>query len=206
MRTGVREMVRTALLIGSVSLLTSGPTTFAQNGPGRDGPAQTPAGAQERDGQHGFDFDMGSWKIHLSRLEHPLAGSKKWIQFDGTLHAHKIWDGLGNIEEAELNSPSGAIKGLTVRLYNPQTHQWAIYWANSKNGLIDPAPQFGEFKSGRGEFYGQDTFNGKSIYVRYLWTKTDTDTPHFEQSYSDDGGKTWEVNWVTDQTRVPDSH
>ena len=190
MRTGVRGWVRTALWVGALQLLAPGATTLAQT---------QPAG---HDGQHDFDFDMGSWKIHLSRLEHPPAGSKKWIQFDGTLHAHPIWDGLGNIEEVELNSPGGLIKGLTVRLYNLQTRQWTIYWANSKNGSIDPAPQVGQFKNGHGEFYGQDTYNGKPIYVRYLWTRTDTDTPHFEQSYSEDGGKTWEVNWVTDQRRV----
>ena len=197
MRTGVRLWVRTALLAGTLQLLAPEATTLAQTAP-----TQPSAAAQERDGQHDFDFAMGSWKIHLSKLEHALSGSKKWIQFDGTIQAHKIWDGSANIEEVVLNSPSGIIKGLTVRLYNVQTHQWTIYWANSKNGSIDPAPQIGQFKNGLGEFYGQDTYNGKLVYVRYLWSKTDTGTPHFEQSYSNDGGKTWEVNWVTDQTRV----
>jgi hypothetical protein len=176
-------------------LLPSGAPSLAQTG--------SAAAAPERDGQHDFDFEMGNWKAHLRRLDHPLAGSKKWIEFDGTFSAHKIWNGRANIEEVELNSPSGPIEGLTVRLYNPQTHQWAIYWANSKNGSIDPAPQIGQFfKDGHGEFYGQDTYNGKLIYVRYAWSKTDTDTPHFEQAYSIDGGKTWEVNWITDQKRV----
>lgn len=197
MRTGLRGWIRTALLAGSLQLLAPEAATLAQTTPG-----QTAAAVQERDGQHDFDFEMGNWKAHLSRLEHPLAGSRKWIHFDGTFSAHKIWNGRGNIEEVELDSPTGPIEGLTVRIYNPQTHQWTIYWANSKNGTIDSAPQIGQFKNGRGEFYGQDTLNGKLIYVRYVWTKTDTATPHFEQSYSDDGGKTWEVNWVTDQTRV----
>ena len=197
MRTGVRGWVRLGLLAGLLQLLAPEPVTRAQTAPG-----QPAAGRQEPDGQHDFDFSMGSWKIHLSKLEHALSGSKKWIQFDGTIQAHKIWDGSGNIEEVVLNSPSGIIKGLTVRLYNAQTHQWTIYWANSKNGSIDPIPQIGQFKNGQGEFYGQDTYNGKLVYVRFLWSKTDTGTPHFEQSYSDDGGKTWEVNWVTDQTRV----
>jgi hypothetical protein len=157
---------------------------------------------QERDGQRDFDFATGTWKIHLSRLDHPLTGSKKWIEFDGTLVARKLWDGRANVEEVELNSPAGPIEGLTLRLYNPRSRQWNIYWADSKNGVMDTSAQIGQFKNGRGEFYGQDMLDGRLIYVRFVWTKTDSDSPHFEQSYSDDGGKTWEVNWRTDQTRV----
>lgn len=177
-------------------------------------PAQTDSGAtkvgsqtttSERDGQHDFDFALGTWKAHLKRLEHPLTGSSTWVEFDGTFVARKVWDGRATIEEVELNSPGGHIEGLTLRLYSTQTHQWSIYWANSKNGVMDTSPQVGQFKNGRGEFYGTDTLNGKLIYVRFVWTNTNTNTPHFEQSYSDDGGKTWEVNWITDQTRISDA-
>jgi hypothetical protein len=179
-----------------------------------DGPAQTDGDASkvgsqtttsERDGQHDFDFALGNWKAHLRRLERPLTGSKTWVEFDGTFVARKVWDGRAMIEEVELDSPGGHIEGLTLRLYNPQTYQWSIYWANSKNGAMDTSPQVGQFKNGRGEFYGTDTLNGKLIYVRFVWTSTNTNTPHFEQSYSDDGGKTWEVNWMTDQTRISDA-
>ena len=159
----------------------------------------------ERDGQHDFDFALGTWKAHLKRLDHPLTGSKTWVAFDGTFVARNVWNGRAMIEEVELDSPGGHIEGLTLRLYGTQTHQWSIYWANNKNGVMDTSPQVGQFKNGRGEFYGTDTLNGKLIYVRFVWTKTNTDTPHFEQSYSDDGGKTWEVNWVTDQTRTRDA-
>jgi hypothetical protein len=178
------------------------------------GAAQTDSGASkvgsqtttsERDGQHDFDFALGSWKAHLKRLEHPLTGSKAWVEFDGTFVARKVWDGRAMIEEVELNSPGGHIEGLTLRLYNAQTHQWSIYWANSKNGAMDPSPQVGQFENGRGEFYGTDTLNGKLIYVRFVWTNTNSNTPHFEQSYSDDGGKNWEVNWITDQTRTTEA-
>ena len=174
-------------------------------------PAVTPtesggakATAAERDGQHDFDFEVGRWNIHLKRLQDRLAGSTTWIEFDGTSATRKVWDGRADLEEFETDSSAGGrIEGLTLRLYNPQTHQWSLYWANSKNGIIDP-PQIGQFKNGRGEFYGQDTWNGKPVIVRFVWTNTTTNTPHFEQSYSDDGGKTWEVNWITDQTRVSD--
>ena len=162
---------------------------------------QTPT---ERDGQHDFDPLIGAWKYHLKKLLHPLTGSTTWIEFDGTGVCFKVWDGRAELDTIEVDSPAaGHIEGLTLRLYNPQSHQWRLYRANSKNGILDP-PQIGEFKNGRGEFFAQDTVNGKAILVRFVWTNLTTSTPHFEQSFSDDGGKTWEVNWITDQTRVKD--
>lgn len=157
------------------------------------------------DGQHDFDFEIGSWNIHLKKLDHPLSGSPngRWTDFDGTSVTQKIWDGRAQIEQFETDGALGHIEGLTLRLYNPQTHQWRLYWANVKNGALDPQPMVGEFKNGVGEFYDQESFNGRMIYVRFIWSATNTDKPHFEQSYSDDGGKTWEANWITDQTRVP---
>jgi hypothetical protein len=156
----------------------------------------------EHDGQHDFDFEIGSWKIHLKRLDGRLTGSTSWVEFDGTTGTQKVWDGRAQIEQFETDSGVGGhIEGLTLRLFNPQSRQWRLYWANSKTGTLDP-PQIGEFKNGRGEFYAQDTWNGKAVFVRFAWTNTTTNTPHFEQSFSDDGGKTWEVNWITDQTRV----
>jgi len=160
--------------------------------------------AAERDGQHDFDPLIGAWKYHLKKLVHPLTGSSAWVEFDGTGVCYKIWDGRAQLDTIEVDSPAaGHIEGLTLRLYSPQSHQWRLYWANSKIGILDP-PQIGEFKNGRGEFLAQDTINGKVILIRFVWTKMDTNSPHFEQSFSDDGGKTWEVNWITDQTRVND--
>ncbi len=159
--------------------------------------------AAERDGQHDFDPLIGAWKYHLKKLVNPLTGSTTWTEFDGTGVCYKIWDGRAQLDTIEVDSPTGHIEGLTLRTYNPQSHQWRLYWANSKTGIIDP-PQIGEFKNGRGEFYAQDILNGKSIIIRFVWTNMNTSTPHFEQSFSNDGGKTWEVNWITDQTRVPD--
>src|SRR5579884_4215498 len=159
--------------------------------------------AAAHDGQHDFDFELGRWKIHLKRRLHPLTGSNTWVEFDGTSATRKVWDGRAQLEQFETKGAGGQIEGLTLRTYNPQTHQWSLYWANSKDGTVVP-PQVGEFKDGRGEFYGQDTLNGRLIYIRFIWSKTDTNMPHFEQAFSDDGGKTWEVNWITDQVRVDD--
>jgi hypothetical protein len=158
----------------------------------------------QRDGQHDFDFEIGTWEIHLSRLQDRLVGSKTWVKFDGTSVTRKVWDGRGNFEEFETDSPTGHIEGLTLRVYNPQTHQWSIYWANSKDPALGQAiqPMVGEFKNGVGEFYDQELWKGRSVYVRFIWSKITPNSAHFEQSFSDDGGKTWEVNWITDQTRV----
>jgi hypothetical protein len=165
--------------------------------------ASLAAAASAPDGQHDFDFEIGHWDIPLQRLVDRLAGSHTWVKFDGTSVTRKVWNGRSQIEEFEADSPSGHIEGLTLRLYEPETHQWRLYWANSKTGVLEP-PQIGQFKNGVGEFYAQDTWKGKMVIVRFLWTNTTTNKPHFEQSFSDDGGKTWEVNWITDQTRVPD--
>ena len=160
----------------------------------------------ERDGQHDFDFEIGTWKIHLSRLQDRLVGSKTWVEFDGTSVTRKVWDGRANLEEFETDSPTGHIEGLTLRVYNPQTHQWSIYWANSKDPALGQPiqPMVGEFKNGRGEFYDQELWKGRSVYVRFIWSDITPNSAHFEQSFSNDGGKTWEVNWITDQTRVND--
>ena len=154
-----------------------------------------------RDGQRDFDFLLGKWKFHLKRLENPLTGSTKWIEFDGTGVCRSIWDGNAYIEEVDFSGPTGDIKGLAVRLYNPRSRQWSINWANAQNGTFD-LPTIGSFKNGRGEFYDQETYKGRTILVRYTWTATTTNSPHFEQAYSEDGGKTWEVNWITDQVKV----
>ena len=157
--------------------------------------------ATERDGAHDFDFELGSWNIHLKRLAHRLTGSHEWVSFDGTSVTRKVWDGRSQLEEFETDGAGGHIEGLTLRLYNPTTHEWRLYWANSQLGIMDP-PQVGRFKNGVGEFYATDTYEGRTVLVRFVWSKTDTASPHFEQSYSEDGGKSWEVNWITDQTRT----
>ena len=169
---------------------------------------QTPNSAEPasqralRDGQHDFDFLEGTWKIHLKRLIHPLTGSTTWTEFDGNSKARKFWEGRGSFDEFETDGPSGHIEGITVRTYNAQSHQWSLYWANGKDGAISLPATVGEFRNGVGEFYDQEAFDGRMIFVRYVWSQITPNSAHFEQSFSDDGGKTWEVNWITDQTRV----
>jgi len=191
------------LILGTVMVSRQYPVMWAQQEQKSDAASNSSVqgGLRARDGQHDFDPLLGSWKYHLKRRLHPLTGSNTWVEFDGTGTCYKIWDGRAQLDTLEVDGPSGHIEGLTLRLYDPESHQWRLYWANSKLGIIDP-PQVGEFKDGHGQFFAQDTLNGRVILIRYDWSNMNTGTPHFEQSFSDDGGKSWEVNWITDQTRV----
>jgi hypothetical protein len=169
---------------------------------------QTPTGAAlreppnaMRDGQHDFDFEIGAWKTHLRRLLHPLSGSTTWVEYDGTTVVSKIWDGRANLVELEADGSHGHIEALSLRLYNSEAHQWSLNFSNSASGSMGQ-PTVGEFKDGRGEFVDQETLNGRAIFVRFVIEDITRDSCHFEQAFSDDGGKTWEVNWVATDTRV----
>ncbi|MES2111275.1 MAG: hypothetical protein V4577_21145 [Bacteroidota bacterium] len=163
--------------------------------------ARQHADTAKRDGSRDFDFEIGNWKTHLKRLKSPLSGTTEWIEYDGTTVVHKIWGGKANMVELEVDGPSGHFQGLNLRLYNPEARQWSLNFAGSRGGVITQ-PTIGEFKNGRGEFYDQEAFNGRTIFVKFIITKVSANLVHFEQSFSDDGGKTWEVNWIADDTRV----
>jgi hypothetical protein len=158
----------------------------------------------ERDGQHDFDFAIGTWRTHLKRLLHPLTGSTTWVEYEGTSVVRKVWNGRANLLELEVDGPAGHLEGLGLRLYNPDSHQWSLNYSNSKIGTLSQ-PTIGEFKNGRGEFYDQETFNGRAILVRFVISDITSDSCRFEQAFSADGGKTWEVNWIAIDTRVKDA-
>ena len=155
----------------------------------------------ERDGQHDFDFEIGTWKTHLRRLKNPLTGSTTWVEYKGTTAVRKVWNGRANLVELDVEGPSGRIEGLSLRLYNPQSRQWSLNFANSASGTLTE-PVVGGFKNGRGEFFGQEMLNGRAIFVRFVISDITPNSCRFEQAFSDDGGKTWEVNWIATDTRV----
>ncbi len=159
------------------------------------------AQTSKRDGRRDFDFHLGSWKTHLKRLARPLTGSTTWLEYDGTTVVRPVWNGRANLVELKVTSESGPFEGLSLRTYNPESGQWSLNYANVKDGKLT-TPAIGEFKDGRGEFYNQDMYNGRAVLVRFVITKVTSDSYRFEQSYSDDGGKTWEVNWIAVDTRV----
>jgi hypothetical protein len=159
------------------------------------------AGAETpRDGQHDFDFEIGTWHTHLKRLVHPLSGSNEWVEYEGTTTVRKVWNGRANLVELTADGPAGHFEGLNLRLYNPQSRQWSLNFANSRSGTLGQ-PTIGGFIDGRGEFYDQEDLDGRAIFVRFVIMPLDADTIHFEQAFSDDGGKTWEINWVATDTR-----
>jgi hypothetical protein len=155
-----------------------------------------------RDGQHDFDFEVGRWKVHLKYLKARLHNSHEWLEGDGTSVTRSIWDGKANFVEFLATLPTGPIEGVTFRIYSPASHQWSIYWANRKDGQLGVPPMVGAFEGGRGEFYDQEDWEGRKVYVRFVWSNITSRSAHFEQAFSEDGGKTWEVNWISDQTRV----
>jgi hypothetical protein len=163
-------------------------------------PAQEQAA---RDGSHDFDFLIGDWKAHVRRLPDRLIGSTRWIEYDGVSKHHKLLDSNANFEEFDVRTADGTarIKAQTLRLYNPQSRQWSIYGLDLDAGLMPMPATIGEFTGKRGEFYDHEPWKGRMILVRFVWQDLGPHAARMEQSFSDDGGKTWEVNWICDLTR-----
>jgi hypothetical protein len=186
------KCVGLCILAGAIGVL---PPTLAAGAA-----AETPAIAP-RDGQHDFDFNIGVWNTQIKRILDPLSGGANSMLLNGTVTVRKVWDGRAQMEEIEADGPKGHWEGLTLFLYNPEAHQWSQTFAASKTGVLVP-PLIGAFKDGRGELFAQDTFNGRSILVRAVWSAITPDSHHFEESYSDDGGKTWAPAFIANLTRA----
>ncbi len=192
--TYVRTSVGWKYVFGQSSLPLAVPAASLSSSP-----ANSDA-STERDGQHDFDFEIGDWKSHISRRLHPLTGSTSWVEMEATVVIRKVWNGRANLMELEADTPTGHLEELNLRLYNPQTHRWSFNFATSGDGTIAP-PMIGEFKNGRGEFIDQEPFNGKTILVRHCFSDISPNSHHFEQAFSNDGGRTWEPNFVATLTR-----
>jgi hypothetical protein len=148
-----------------------------------------------------FDFLFGSWEIRNRRLRERLAGSEEWEEFPAAHVARPLLDGAGNEDEFRTEHDGGMI-GMSFRFFDAATGQWSIYWADSRRcGVLDP-PVFGSFAHGLGIFEGDDEFAGRPIRVRFTWSRLATATPRWEQSFSADGGESWEMNWIMDFTRA----
>jgi hypothetical protein len=148
-----------------------------------------------------FDFWMGSWKVHNRRLRKRLVGSDEWEEFEATVVAHPILDGMGNEDEFRTDHDGGFV-GMSFRFFDPVKERWSIYWADTRrSGELDP-PVFGTFSGDTGVFKGTDIFKGRPILVRFTWSGITTATPRWEQAFSDDGGATWETNWIMEFTRA----
>lgn len=149
----------------------------------------------KRDGRTDFDFFLGRWTIHNRRLTEQLQGSQAWDEFDATSVVRPILGGLGCIEDVVMDRASGPREGLTLHLYDPAARQWSLYGADSAQGTLQ-TPMVGGFEGGRGTFFAQETFAGKSIISRFIWSDITDTSCQWEQAFSADGGTTWETNWV----------
>ncbi len=160
------------------------------------GHAAAPPPEPAHDGAHDFDFLIGDWKAHVRRLPDRLTGSTTWIEYDGISRHKKILDSNANFEEFEVDGREKGqhIKAQTLRLYNPDSHQWSIYLVDVDKGVLSTPPVVGQFSGHRGEFYDQEEYKGRAILVRYVWTDISPKSARMEQSFSADGGKTFRQN------------
>jgi hypothetical protein len=154
--------------------------------------------AASRDGQRDFDWEIGEWTTRLSRLQRPLSGSSTWVEYKGVTVVRPVLGGSANLVELKVEGPAGRIEGLSLRLYDLGARQWSLNFAGG--GVLAP-PVYGEFRDGRGVFYGQDTLGGRAILVRFIISNVTANSARFEQAFSDDGGINWEVNWIAVDTR-----
>jgi len=162
--------------------------------PAADAPPAARAGA------HDFDFDLGVWTTDIVRRLHPLSGSNETMHLTGTVTVRKVWDGRAQLEEIEADGPKGHWEGMTVFLYDPQARQWSMNFANSSVGKFS-TPMIGAFENGRGELFGQDTLDGRAILVRAVWSDFTPTSHTYQESYSVDGGRTWEVAFTAHKTK-----
>jgi len=195
----MRAIQHKRALLGLAALLLTVPSLHAEDNARREG-----------DAQHAFDFDLGTWRTHSRRLLHPLTGSTTWVEMDGVTVVKPVWGGKANLAELEADGPQGHLELLSWRLYDPTAQQWNLNFATSGVGILNVSgdaqsvPMIGRFVGKRGEFYDQEPYNGRTIWVRFVIEPLSATTAHSEQAFSDDNGRTWEVNWINDYTRLPD--
>jgi hypothetical protein len=185
---------RFVLLLAAAVVLSVG------NAYGADGTTQklpqTPVGTP-----HDLDALHGRWHTSVRRLVKPLQGSSEWAEYEGTGDVTPLLGGAANVAELDVSGPRGRIQGVSVRLFDTQAQRWTFQFTGIASGVLD-AGIAGGFAGGRhGEFFGLDTFNGRTIMVRFVIDVIDPQHVHYEQAFSQDGGATWEVNWIADDRR-----
>lgn len=148
-----------------------------------------------------FDFYIGSWRVRHRRLKDRLVGSTTWEEFDGRCIVTKLLGGFANLDDTMLEMPSGTYRALALRAFDPKTSTWSIWWLDSRDPRSLGVPVVGRFEDGEGTFLANETLSAQPIVVRFRWTRVHSPSPHWEQAFSADGGRTWEVNWTMDFQR-----
>jgi hypothetical protein len=160
------------------------------------------AAPQRHDGSHDFDWEVGVWNTHLRVLRQGADGTTAWVTYQGTSKVIPLWNCRGNMVELEVTGPDGRdFQAINLRLYDPASRQWSLNFANVATGVMG-VPTIGEFHDGVGTFYDQEPIDGREVLVRNVWSNVTANSARFVQAISDDGGKTWQTNWIADDTRV----
>lgn len=167
----------------------------------RTAPVAAAAFPAAADGSHDFDFDHGSWRTRSSRLVEPLTGSTRWVELNGTTRVTPIWGGRANVAEFAADGPTGRIELISLRLFDPVARQWSLNFSTRGSGTWS-VPMVGRFEGGRGTFYDQEEYRGRMVLVRFTFISLSPDEARSEQAFSDDGGKTWETNWINRYERI----
>jgi len=164
--------------------------------------AMSPAvqATEERDGQHDFDFTLGAWKTHIVRRLHPLSASAETVELNGTVSARKVWGGRAFLEEINVDGPQGQWQGASLFLYNPQAKQWSQNFFNSAHAEFDTS-LVGSMRDGRIELFSHERFDGRAIIVRGVWSDITPASHRYTESYSTDGGTTWEQEFTALKTK-----
>ena len=149
---------------------------------------------------HDFEFNFGKWNVHNRKLKKRLQNSNEWMEFEATNECHGSLNGFATSDLYRTEIDGEPFEGLTVRLFNPKTRLWSIYWADSKVVVLD-VPVVGSFDGPIGRFYAKDVWEGKKIVMQFHWDKTNPETPIWSQAFSADKGRTWEWNWYMTMTR-----
>lgn len=147
-------------------------------------------------GQEDFDFLHRDWVVRHRKLTTRLAGASDWMEFDGTSTTRPILGGQGNVEDNFLNDPSGPYRAAALRTFETSTRLWRIWWVDQRQPAELGTPVLGRFDGDRGEFLAEDIWQGTPIKVRFVWLKRAGAGPRWEQSFSSDGGTSWELNWT----------
>ena len=151
--------------------------------------------------RHDFDFFEGKWKLRNKKLKTRLDNCNEWIEFESTQEMYKVLNGLGNIDNFLVTLDGVPFEGMTLRLFNPKTRLWSIYWADSEEGILQP-PVLGSFENYVAHFFTKDIFKGRKILIVFRWDVRDKENPIWSQAFSGDNGKTWEWNWYMYFTRI----
>jgi len=157
--------------------------------------------ASDSSSKNDFDFFKGKSNIINKKLKTRLSKCTEWIEFPSTQEMYTILNGIGNIDNFLATFDGEPFEGMTVRLFNPLTRLWSIYWSDSNTGVLDK-PVVGSFENNVGHFFSKDTYENKDVIQVFRWDARDEKNPVWSQAMSDDKGKTWEWNWYMFMTKV----